>query len=188
MPILKNCELHYAYLDPKRPSKKFNKTNPSWEVQIRTSDIEVKKSWEAEGVKAKLMVYKAGEDNEGEPILNAAGKKQWLAHLKKKSIKKDGTQSEPVEVVGANLKPVDPTSIGNGSIGNVRVFQYEYEKEGVEGKQLASVLMKIQLLKHIVYVPKKGGGDDDFDDEGETETIAPEMADSDTPPDDDIPF
>ena len=49
-------------------------------------------------------------------------------------------------------------------MGNVRIFQYEHpRKDG--GKGLASVLMGIQVTKHVVYKPKPRS--DEF---GETET------------------
>ena len=39
MAILKNCELWFAKLDPKRPNRKFNPENPTWEIQLRTNPI-----------------------------------------------------------------------------------------------------------------------------------------------------
>ena len=45
MAILKNVELFYPRLDPKKPNSKFNKENPTWEVQIRTRDKKVKAEW-----------------------------------------------------------------------------------------------------------------------------------------------
>jgi len=43
MPIINNASIWFAKLDPKRPNNKFNKTNPTWECQIRTESKEVKK-------------------------------------------------------------------------------------------------------------------------------------------------
>ena len=161
--IIKNCELWYAKLDPKRPNSRFSKKNPTWEVQIRTSDKEVVKIWEQSNLKCKPVI-----PDEGDPY--------WRVNLKKRSIKSDDTPADPVQVVDGNLDPVNPNSIGNGSIGNIRLFQYDYENEDQKG--VASILMGIQLTKHILYKPKPG---ESFE-ETETEIIAPseeEMEDDD---------
>jgi hypothetical protein len=140
MPIIKDCELWFAKLDPKRPNNKFNKQNPTWEVQIRTTDKATKKLWEELQLPVKAVV-----PDEGAPY--------FRVNLRKKSTKEDGEPSSPIKVVNGKLEDMDPNSIGNGSIGNVRIFQYEYPKKD-GGKGAASVVMGIQVTKHIVYVPR----------------------------------
>jgi hypothetical protein len=182
MAIIKNAQLWYTKLDPARPNGRMDPKNPSWELQIRTNDPAQKKEWEEQGLKLKLMVQKegatndAGEDIAGEVILDASGKKQWRANLKKKSINKEGKASGPVELVNGALQPVDPNSIGNGSIGHVRVFQYEYTKKESGDKAIASVLMGVQLKRHIVYVQKPG----ETFEEGDTETVSEDGDDDNT--------
>ena len=155
MAIIKDCSIWFAKLDPKRPNSKFNKKNPTWELQIRTNDKNVKKEWEALGLGVKPVV-----PDEGEPY--------FRVNLRKKSIKEDGEPASYVKVVDGNLKDVDPNTVGNGSIGNIRIFQYKYKNDGKEGT--ASVLMGIQLTRHILYKAKPR--DDDFE-ETETEVVAP---------------
>jgi len=153
MPIIKGAELYFSKLNPKRPNAKFNKKNPTWEVQIRTEDKAKKKLWEDLGLSVKAVI-----PDDGEPY--------YRVNLRKKSIKEDGTDSSPVSIVDGKLNPVDPDSIGNGSIANIRIFQYEYTNEGKRG--IASVLMAVQLTKHLVYTAP--ARDDDFE-ETETETV-----------------
>lgn len=174
MAILKNCEIHFTKLDPKRPNAKYNKKNPTWELQIRTRDKETRKSWEALNLGVKII-----EPDDDSPMY-------YRVNLRKKSIKADGTPADPVKVVNGSLMEIDPNTIGNGSVGHIRIFQYEYTNEDNK-KGIASVLMAIQLTKHIVYVPKPR--DDDFEME-ETETIqATGDGGGDVgPEDDDIPF
>lgn len=192
MPMLKNCEIHHVKCDPKRPSAAFNKKNPTWEVQIRTSDPAQRDEWTAQNLKPKLMVYKdgtkdtEGNDVSGEPIKNAEGKRQWRVNLKKKSITKDGEKASPVKVVTGDLEDIDPNTIGNGSVANVRIYQYEYKVDEKAG--IATVLMGLQLRKHKVYVPKSRDddfeaddmetieADDDQDDTGNTASAAPAEA------------
>ena len=153
------CELYFCKLDPARPNAKFNRENPTWEVQIRTTDREVKKDWESKGLLVKAVV----PDEEG-------ASPYWRVNLRKKSIKNSGEASSPVPVVDGKLKPLDPNTIGNGSVGYVRIYQYEYPKKDKTGKGLVSVLMGVQITKHVVYTPKPR--DDEFE-EADFETVDP---------------
>ena len=156
MPILNNVEVWYPKVDPARPNARFSKKNPTWEVQLRTYDKEVKKQWEALNLPVRPVV-----PDEGAPY--------FRVNLRKKSIREDLTPAAPVQVIDGNMQPVDPNTIGNGSMANVRIYQYEYDKnEG--GKGTASILMGIQLLKHIMYAPKPR--EDDFES-ASTETVIP---------------
>lgn len=165
MSILKDQEVWFVKCNPTRPNKKFNKANPTWECQIRTSNKEVRKQWEE-----LLLPIKA--------IMPDEGPAYWRVNLKKKTIKADGENASPVDVVNGAREPIDPDTIGNGSIANIRIFQYEYPKEG-GGKGVTAVLMGIQVKKHIVYVPK--ARDDDFEDT-DTETVEPEVEETEGAP------
>jgi len=157
--ILRNCEIWYPQVNPKKPNTRFSKVKPSWDVQLRTTDKVQKKEWEAANIKVKAIVPDEGET-------------YFSANLRKKCVKADGSNGAPPTIIDGELNDVDPTSIGNGSIGHVRVYQYEAPKdEG--GTQIVSVLMGIQLIHHIVYVPKVH--DDDFEEqEGGTTVVNPE--------------
>jgi hypothetical protein len=150
MALLRNCELFYTKLDPKRPNNKFDKENPTWDCQIRTTSKEVKKEWEALNLPVKAVV-----PDEGAPY--------YRVNLRKRSIKSDGTAAEPVSVVDGRLTAIDPNTIGNGSIGNIRIFQYEYDKRASSGKGVATILMGLQVTKHVVYEARPR--DDDFQEE-----------------------
>lgn len=151
MALIKNAELHYIRVIPNRPNRKFSRDNPTWEVQIRTYDSKQKREWEAQGIKMKAVV----PDEEG-------ARPYWKAVIKKKTIKKDGEPSSPIEVKYGDLSDGDPATIGNGSIADVRVFQYEYPKED-GGTGIANVLSGIKIKKLIKYTPKPR--DDDFEAE-----------------------
>jgi len=170
--IIKNCRIFYAKLDPNRPNARYSKDNPRWEVQLRTTDPEQRELWAEQNLHPKLMVHKKG-DEEGMPLVDENGKRQWRVNLKKSSTDKDGNRKDPVQVVNAKRQAVDPSTIGNGSIANIRTFQYEYTRD--DETKIANVLMGVQLVHHIIYEPTF----EDFDDEGET-TIeaAPENDDS----------
>lgn len=140
MALLTDCEIWFLRANPLKPNSKFDKENPTWECQIRTSSKTQKKTWAELNLNCKAVV-----PDDGDPY--------FRVNLKKSSIKKDGTAAEPVKVVNGALEPLDPDTIGNGSIGNIRIFQYEYpKKEG--GTGVATILMGIQITTHIEFERK----------------------------------
>jgi hypothetical protein len=165
MAILKNVALFYVKCNPKRPNKRLNPDNPTWEVQLRTTNKDQKKEWDALGLKTHA-VRTDPEDEESKIAY-------WRTNLRKRSIKaENGEKAGPVEVKDGKLRDLNPDTIGNGSIGNVRLFQYPYKK----GDGTASVLMGIQVTKLIKYEPKER--DDDFE-ETDMEVVEPEPGEED---------
>lgn len=160
MTILKNCEVWYCRLDPNRPNPALRPDNPTWELQIRTQDKAQRTEWKNAGIDVKP--HREDKTDDESPVL------YYYANLKKKSISKEKTKAQPVRVVDGIQRPLDPTTIGNGSICNVRVYPYEYVYEGKKGHSVS--LQAVQVVKHIVYVPDP---EESFDD-CETETILPE--------------
>jgi len=145
MAILKNVELFFAKLDPNKPNARFDANNPTWEIQIRTRDKEQAKEW-----KKKNINVKTDDDDSGV---------FYKATLKKKTRKANGDPQNPVNLVAGDLSPIDPNTLGNGSIGNVRVYQYDYEVGGKKG--VASMLMAVQVTTLKEYTPKPR--EDDFE-------------------------
>jgi hypothetical protein len=141
--IIRNAEMFFVKLDPSRPSATFNKDNPTWEAQIRTRNKQQAKEWKELNLKVTPK-----EDDDG--IF-------YAANLKKKSKKRDGTDMVAPNVVAGDLSPIDPKTIGNGSIGNLSVYQYGYDVNGKSG--IASMLMGVQITTLNEYTPRpKQGG------------------------------
>jgi hypothetical protein len=167
MAILKNVEIWFPKLDPKRPAKVFNPENPTWEVQIRTTNKAQKIEWEQHHIKVKA-VREDPSDEESKILYYKAG-------LKKKSLKEGKVKgvfdepSVPVELVDGRGNPVDPNTVGNGSIANIRIFEKDYVYQGKEG--ISAMLVGIQLIKHVVWVGKPM---EEFEDVFDTETVMPE--------------
>ena len=166
MAILNNCELWFLRANPARPNAKFDKKNPSWEVQIRTQSREQKALLESQGIKMKAVI----PDEEGE-------KPYYKAMIRKRTIKSDGEAAGPVKVTNGSLEDIDPDTVGNGSIGNIRVFQYQYGEE--DDRKTASILMAIQITHHVHYKAKPR--EDDFDMVETTEVHLAEEPQSDAP-------
>lgn len=156
--IFKGLELHFVRCHPDFPNKKWDPDNPSWEVQTRTRSKELKKQMEDAGIKVASVIPEGDEP----PYFKVT--------FRKKVKKKDGGISSPVEVVDGSKAQIDPSTIGNGSIGNVRVYQYPYPKKG-GGEAFATILMGLQVTKHVVYERK--GRREDFEETG-TEVVTPD--------------
>jgi len=140
--IISNAELFFAKLDPASPNASFNRDNPTWEVQIRTRDKATAKGWKDMNLRVQPK-----EDDDGI---------YYAANLKKKSKKRDGSDMAPVNVVAGDLSPIDPKTLGNGSIGNLSVYQYEYNVNGSKG--IASMLMGVQITTLNEYTPRPAAG------------------------------
>jgi hypothetical protein len=169
MPLIHNAEIYFSRLDPLRPNARYDKDNPKWEVQMRTDDFARVQELKEMGIKMKMLVHKEGE-HEGEPQLNAAGKKEWRFTFKKGSVKaakQGGGPAEPPQVVDGDLNPIDPTTIGNGSRANLDIFQYQY---GDNKEKTANVLMGVQVTKLVYYKQKPQG----FSKAEMEETVFPE--------------
>jgi hypothetical protein len=181
MPIFQNCTVFFVRCDPRFPSKVFNEDNPTWEIQLRTTDKAQKKEWENANLPVKSVL-----PDEGDPY--------WRVALRKKSLKKDKTTGEMVPtkaptVVDGNLDPIEPNSVGNGSICNVDVFMYEYPKKGTTEVATGCVLRGIQVTTHVVYKPKPFVIGPAFE---KTETVRivppPKGATEEIDPEDDVAF
>lgn len=128
-------ELNWAKLD--KPVSPFGTLQ--WELQIATTD------------KAKAKELKENHFN----VKEKDGK--FVVSLKRKAVKSDGTENTPVRVVDDKLNTIDGRSIGNGSLGNVIVFQYPYETMGRKG--IASSLSGVQVTHLNEYNPSSSGFD-----------------------------
>ena len=130
-----------------------------YELQIATGDEAKVKELEANHVPFK-------RDSDGALKKNPDG--EFFASLKRKAIKQDGSSNGVVRVVKADLTPVeDASKIGNGSKGNVILFQYPYETMGRKG--IANSLTAVQVTDMKIFTPTGGV---DFAVVGGTESAA----------------
>jgi hypothetical protein len=126
---INNVELNWAKLDPERPVEAFG--NIQWELQIATTDAALAKEMTERHLNVK--------EKDG----------KFVVSLKRKAFKKDQSPSRPVVVVGADTSPLDPKIIGNGSIGNVEVYQYNYDMAGRKG--IGTMLSGVQVVNLVPY-------------------------------------
>ena len=135
--LISDVTLNWARLD--KPQNPFG--TEQYELQIATTDAA-----KAEELKANHLNVKEKE----------AG--VFTVSLKRKAKRADGSDNGKVQVVGTKASDViDVRTIGNGSQGNVIVWQYPYEGGGRSG--IATSLTKVQVVNLKVY---DGAGDVDF--------------------------
>lgn len=130
-----NVELHWAKLDPENPVKPFD--DIQWEAQIHTTDKAVADEWSKN--------YLTVKEKDG----------TYMVQLKRNAFKSDGKPNNPVGVVGRRLEPIDPNTIGNGSIANVKIYQFNYSQSG---GGVGSRLSNIQIVDLKEYTPNTSGG------------------------------
>ena len=135
--IISNVELNWARLV--KPVNPFG--TEQYELQIATAD--------------KAQADKITADT-GLSFKEKDGK--FVSSLKRKAKKADGSDNGAPRVVDANKAAMDGMIIGNGSKGNVIVWQYEYEYAGRKG--VGSSLTAVQVTTLEKYEPK---GSVDFD-------------------------
>lgn len=149
---IENVELNWAKLV--NPVSPFG--TPQWELQIATSD------------KAKAAELKANHLN----VKEKDGK--FIVALKRKAKKADGSDMVPPRVVGADALPFEnPSRIGNGSTGNVIVWQAPYDTMGRSG--VSNSLTAVQVTNLVEYTAGGSAGFDAIIDEGDSTESAADM-------------
>ena len=133
---IEGVELNWVKLS-KPVVNAFNKNETLWEMQIATTD------------KAKAEELKKNHIN----MKEKDGK--FVASLRRKTVKADGSANDPVRVVNSDLSPMlSPEKIGNGSIANVIVYQYPWSNMGRTG--IGSILSAVQITALEEYTPTGG--------------------------------
>lgn len=136
--LIRDIILNWCRLD--KPVNPFG--TEQYEAQLETRD------------KAKADELKANHLNVKEKEAGV-----YTVSLKRKAKRADGSDNGKVQVVGTKASDViDVRSIGNGSKGNVIIWQYPYEAMGRSG--IASSLTKIQITDLVEYT---GANDVDFE-------------------------
>ena len=148
--LISDVELNWARLDT--PTNPFG--TEIYELQIATSDAAVAAQWTADFLNVK--------ERDG----------QFVVSLKRNAKKRDGSDNGKVRVVGADKMPLSAT-IGNGSKGNVIVWQYPYSAPGGRSG-ISGSLTAVQVTDLVEY----NSGAVDFDvvaDAPASETPAADM-------------
>jgi len=173
--VLENVELFFTKVDPTRPTDITQDGKLGWETQIRTKDKSVAANWRNLALPVKAV--REDKDDEESKILfwrttirrkylNAKSNKVVSAIMQDEGISMDAAIRKAIKskeidppkaptVLDGNLEDVDPGSIGNGSVANVRVFQYDYSFKTDNGgmtEGVASVLMAIQVTTLMEYI------------------------------------
>ena len=144
---IEGVELNWAKLN--KPVSPFG--TAQYELQIATTDA------------AKAQELRDNNLN----VKEKDGK--FTVSLKRKAVKADGSDNGAPRVVNGDLSPIaDSSKIGNGSVGNVIVFQYPYEAMGRKG--IASSLTAVQVTTLVEYTGATGGVD--FDAIGSEQPVA----------------
>jgi hypothetical protein len=157
--IVKNVQLYWAN-NLAKPSSPFGEE--IYDLQVR---VPMKR-------KAELEEFAKVREIDGMAVIN----------VRKKAFKADGSPSKKPSVVDGSKNDIDPRTVGNGSVGNIRLrlndYQILHPKTGKVTKEGTKVNLEgVQVTKLIVFTPTGNGDFNDFDEE-ETEVIEPEDDDN----------
>ena len=106
-----------------------------------TSQYDVQLQFDADREAAKQL--------KGLNIKDAKEGNAKVFYAKCPQFKRDGTENEAPEVVDKDRKPIDGSTIGNGSVVNVKLFVYDYDVNGRKGK--SAKLLGVQVVKLEKY-------------------------------------
>ena len=143
--VVSNVELNWARLTT--PQSPFGTSQ--YEIQIATED-----TTQAEELIANHIAMK---EKDG----------KWVASLKRKEFKANGESNGKVRVVDGNKQPLDASTIGNGSVGNIILFQMPYDRAGRQG--IMSSLTAVQVTDLVEF---SGSNSVDFEMVGGMEPVA----------------
>ena len=149
---IENVELNYARIGETPIKNNFGATQ--WELQIVTADKEQAQMLKDNHFNVKNEMVKQ-QDGSKTPT------GRWTVSLKRKAMKADGTPMDKPRVVDAELRVMEESMIrtlGNGSVGNVIVWQNPYSYQGRSG--ISNSLTAVQVTEFKEY---KGASDVDFD-------------------------
>ena len=140
--VVRDVELYWAKLD--KPVQAFPGSDPAWEVVAQTKDESKANEWKAMNLNVKKV------EKDGESFFKVG--------FKRKAANKAGKENPAPKVIFEEESAFEakPSDIGNGSIGHIRGFQYDYEVAGRKGVATQFNAVKITKLK-------KYEGSDDID-------------------------
>jgi hypothetical protein len=135
---LVDVEINYAKLT--KPVDPWNTGQFQYEMQAATTDATKADEWRANHLNVKSEVNKETKQPTG----------KFIVSLKRKATKANGEDNGAPQVVDAAAQPIDASTLGNGSRGNVKVYQMAYSVAGREG--IANSLTAIQVTKFEEYL------------------------------------
>lgn len=146
--ILNGVRLFWIKCDPAKPVAPLDEGKPDrWEAQLRI-DLDDKVNVETvQGAKIPFKTITEVADGE-KPYMRLS--------VHKPVVNREGKALKPVDVINGALQAIDPNTIGNGSVGNVRLHVYPYElrhktTNKVTKSGITSMLMGIQVTTLKVY-------------------------------------
>lgn len=144
------------YASVHKPKKGFtDKDVPQYCLDLIVDKANAKKLLD-EGL--KVAKYKVDEDTK-KPKRYESHPTSDVFNLRKKTIKADGSEATPPQVVDSNLNPIPPTTlIGNGSKVLVSISPYTIAAYGTK----SHTLLGVQVLDLVPYTSNSEGSSAGF--------------------------
>jgi hypothetical protein len=153
MAIIKNVEIHWVKCDPAKPERYQGKGPAKFSIQLRVKDKKTKESLE------KDFGFKFSPMEVDEKVIYKTSISRYAFASGPDGNEDTSKPNKPVTVILADGTPLDPNSVGNGSIANISM----YVKEDKSGRTLKG----IQVTKLIKYEPTSSQDEFELSDDFE---------------------
>lgn len=146
MAIIENVELFWVKCDPERPDS-FKGGPLRWTIQIRFKDKKLHTKMKEYGFSITPEL-----DDDGNLMYYRTTASRKATKTDPITKEDTGVRNSPVQCILRNGAILDPKTIGNGSVANVRVNVFT-RKDG----EIFRTLEGIQVVKLIKYTPNEEG-------------------------------
>jgi hypothetical protein len=160
-----NVYLYWVKCDPENPVDNWDGSGKQWTVQVR---VPLDRADDLEPYGKLKPVNK--ETQELEPFIDDNGEAWVWVELYQKAFTKAGKPLRAPEFVGMSREAIDPTTVGNGSLADIRIHCRPYVMRNPKNPAIilkqgtACSPSKIRVRELVEYVP--GDDFDDYDDNG----------------------
>jgi hypothetical protein len=153
MPIVNNVELWYVKVNPSKPERYQGKGPAKFSAQLRVKDKKTKETLE------KDYGFKFSPLEVNDKIVYKTSISRYAFSAGPNGEEDVNKPNKPVNVILADGTPVDPDTIGHGSVGNISFY--------VKDDKSSRTLKGIQLTKLIKFEPRADEDEFELNDEFE---------------------
>jgi len=157
MAIINNIEIHWVKCDPAKPERYQGKGPAKFSLQLRVKDKKAKESLEKEyGFKFSPMEV-------DDKVVYKTSISRYAYSSGKDGNEDLNKPNKPVNVILADGTPLDPNTVGNGSIANVSFY--------VKEDKSSRTLKGIQVTRLLKFEAR--AAEDEFELSDDFEVVEP---------------
>ena len=142
MPIISEVPIYWPSLNPEKGYMWKGNPPERWKVTLIFTSRDLKKELEKEGFNVTLQEDESGNTNYKTTLSQRVYRNGPDGQEDREN------KNKPITVIAGDGTPIDPDTIGNGSIANV-----SYRSWKTPTGDTFKVLVGVQVIKHIIRDP-----------------------------------